>query len=356
MANRLIVHVGPGKTGSTAIQQALQRSGGKLERQGVAYWGMTLDLAPIQAYWWQHVRPPEQLFAQTAQKNEFSAEFVDIVTRSLANGPQTAIVSNDSFTVGYERLISLLRAVEAAGVDLLVVAYARTPSTYAQSAFAQWELRSKHHGGRIRPFAATGDHFVRQFADKLEALDRAFGDRFQIRNYDAAGDVVADFLSVVGLDVSLQRLKANVRPSAEEELVRAFYNDRQPGSASAAAFKAFADPQHVDFRTDLLAWYRGLLPTQNDVDGAAVALTDDLRRLNELLSARGQPLLFDPGTLLSRDAINTDRLLGLLLQILYYQHLRLSALESVSGRERSLLDRVRHTLRRILRRVPTIST
>ena len=348
MAKRLIVHVGPGKTGTTAIQAALRRSRGALVERGVAYWGMTLDFAPIQAYPWQHIRPPEQLFSRTAQEKNFTGEFVDVVVRSLASGPQTAIVSNDSFTTYYERLIPLLRAVESEGVDLLVVSYVRAPSTYAQSAFAQWELKTKHHRGRIRPFHATRGHFVRRFADKLEAFDRAFGHRFQLRNYDAAGDVVADFLRVIGVDVNLRRLQANVRPSPEEELLRAFYNDRQPGRASAAAFEDFAPPKHVDFGLDLMSWYCTLLPTQDDVDAAAAALKDDLGRLNELLSARDQPLLADPGQLSSSGAIETDRLLGLLVQIQYSQHVRLSALESKSGSKRRVLERVWRTLRRAI--------
>ena len=349
MAKRLIVHVGPGKTGTTSIQAALRRAQRELARQGVAYWGMTLDLAPVQAYWWQHVRPPEYLFARTADAEEFPNEFVDVVTRSLGEGPRTAIISNDSFTRGCDRLIPLLRAVESEGVDVLVVAYVRAPSTYAQSAFAQWELKSKHHRGRIRPFGATRGHFVRRFADKLEAFDRVFGDRFCLRNYDAAGDVVADFLYATGIDVNLQPLEANVRPSAEEELLRAYFNDRQPGRAPAAAFKQFAPPQHVDLSLDVLSWYRGLLPTQDDVSAVASLLAEDGARLNELLSARGQPPLSDPSTLTSAGDVDAGRLVGLLLQIQYSQHVRLSSLEREHNRR--FLSRARSTLRRVLRKL-----
>ena len=343
---RLIVHVGVSKTGSTAIQSGLRRSRSELARHGISYWGGTLDLAPIQDYWWQQIRPPESLFARTDQEVGFPGEFVDIVCRSLEAGPPVAIVSNDSFTTGYAWLIPLLGAVERAGIDVLIVAYVRAPSAQVQSSFAQWELKSKLHDGRVLPFGSTqGSHFHR-FADKLEAFDDAFGDRFRLRNYDAVGDVLEDLLDVGGLDVSLPRREVNVRPSAEEELVRAFYNDRQSGPASPVDFWAFADPEHVDFRLDLLSWYRGLLPTQDEVDEVALALTDDLVRLNGLLTRRGQPPLADPRALTATGTVDTDRLLGLLLQLQYQQHVRLSVLEKGSASVQSLPEDERRPSRR----------
>lgn len=330
---RLIVHIGPSKTGSTSIQMTLRRSRETLVSEGVAYWGMTLDLAPIQDYAWQHVRPPEQLLNRASELRRFPSEFVDCVERSFGEGPDQAIISNDSFAgaKNYQRIIPLLRAVEDRGIGVLVVAYARSPSAYAQSAFAQWELKVKPpHRRRIRSFAESAEHYIRRWALNFEAFDRAFGDRFQIRNYDAADDVVADFLAVVGVDDAEGRIRiarANIRPRPEEELLRTFFNDRQAGGASPADFQAFGGPPRVNLRLDVLSWYRGLLPTQDDVAAATEATADDLDRLNKLLARRGQPLLSDSARLLSGEKIDSDYLVGLLLQIVYAQHLRLSALE-----------------------------
>lgn len=321
--NRLIVHIGPGKTGSTAIQHVLRRSESDLAKANIAYWGTTLDLAPIQAYSWQR-HTQGQLLRDIVQRKELPAEFADCVARSFQGGPKQAIVSNETLGTQQRWSIPLLRAVEDAGFDILVVAYARAPSARMQSTYAESELKRKTHTGRLRSFA---EYSAAMIVSELMAFDRAFGDRFEVRNYDAAVDVVADFMSVIGADVKLQSIRANDRPGVEEELIRAFYNDRQPGQVSPADYKAFADPKHVDLNFDVLSWYRSLLPTQEDVDVAAKRTAEATKRLNALLAQRGQPLLCDRAELSSRPEIVTDRLVGLLLQIVYSQHLRLSALE-----------------------------
>ncbi|MCE2494876.1 MAG: hypothetical protein J4F40_20200 [Alphaproteobacteria bacterium] len=321
---RLIVHVGPGKTGSTAIQHTLRRSRSELSAENIAYWGHSLNLAPIQAYSWQGMSQG-QLLKEMMQRKDLPAEFADCVARSFSTGPQQAIVSNETFG-GQERwCIPLLRAVEHAGIDILVIAYVRSPLAKIQSAYSEGHLRRKTHPGRIRSFAEVG--YRQRVAAPLEAFVHAFGDSVEVRNYDAVGDVVVDFMSAVGIDVKLPHILANVRPGPEAELIRAFYNDRQKGTVAPAEFRSFANPKHVDLEFDVLSWYRGLLPKEEDIVSAAHAMVDETKRLNALLAQRGQPLLSDRAELAIRPEISTDRLVGVLLQIVYSQHLRLSALE-----------------------------
>lgn len=329
-SNRLIVHIGPGKTGSTAIQRALRLSALELAAADIAYWGATLELAPLQAYSWQG-KTQAQLLGEMVRREGLVAEFVDCVARSFETGPRRAIVSNETFGTQAGFVIPLLRAVEDAGFDILVVGYARSPSAMMQSGHAESELKRKNHRGRVRSFAEYAQSpFMR--ANQLERFDRAFGERFVVRNYDETDDVVADFMSVLGTDAKLPSIRANVRWGVEAELIRAFYNDRQRGQVSPAGYRAFANPRHVDLNFDVLSWYRGVLPTQRDVDAAAERSAGETKRLNALLARHGQPLLQDLAELSPRPEVSPDRLAGLLLQIVYSQHMRLSSLEDEAER------------------------
>ena len=348
---RLVVHIGPGKTGSSAIQASLRHSRSQLERHGVEYWGWTLDFAPVQAYRWQHADPPYQ-FLREADWKAFSRQFVDVVIRSLArrSGVHTAIVSNEYFHEVFEDLIPLLKEVEIAGVEVVVVAYVRRHPAYAQSAYAQWALKHKAAPGRVVPFDANPGHFARRFADKLLPFDEAFGPHFLLRNFDATEDVVGDFLQAVGLDhLDVRRVYENARPSAEEELLRAFFNDRQPGRVLPEAFDDFVDPEHVDFGFDIQEWFFGLLPSQSDLDAISETMSDDRARLNALLRVRGQPELSADSTKASSGVIDTDRMLGIVVQILYSHHLQLATRRKHAARARRWARQVHDAMCRFMR-------
>ena len=56
-------------------------------------------------------------------------------------------------------------------------------------------------------------------------------------------------------------------------------------------------------------------------------LSEDLRRMNALLKARGQPTIRDNRTITRDGKLDTNRLISALLQIVYSQHTRIEALE-----------------------------
>ena len=324
---RLIVYVGPSKTGSTSLALALRRGRVELESIGAQYWGSTLDLAPISRYDWQHHKPPERLLECTRADGRFPGQFADTVQRGIREaeevaGVRHAVIVNDAWMGRhYERAIEVLQAVAELSVEVVVIAYVRSPSAYAQSAYAQWELKHKAHPGSVRPWSEylSRRHF--HFAPAMEAFDRAFGDRFLLRNYERVDDVTQDFLDAVGLgEARLAAVYANARPSAEEELIRAFWNTRADGPHH----ESFRD---VDFQHDVVAWYRSLLPTQRDVRRTARSSRDDLHRMNALLKARGQPPVRDRSILALRGDVKPDLLIGALMQIVYNQHRRIAALE-----------------------------
>ncbi len=314
------------------------------------YWGWTLDFAPVQAYRWQRADPPYQ-FLGDANWEVFTRQFVEVVAKSmeLSSGIHTAIVSNEYFHEVFEDLIPLLREVEDAGVEVVVVAYVRKHTAYAQSAYGQWALKHKAAPGRVVPFRSNPGHFARRFADKLTPFDAAFGSQFRLRNFDATEDVVGDFLQAIGLgDIDVPRVQKNTRPSVEEELLRAFFNDRQPGRVLPEAFDEFVDPEHVDFDFDVLEWFAELLPSQGDLDAIREATADDRERLNALLRARHQPAMSDTSTDATTGVIDAERMLGIVVQVLYSHHLQLAA--SPRRRLRQRLRGLRSGLGRLLRR------
>ena len=312
---RLIAYVGPSKTGSTSLAAALRRSQVVLETAGAQYWGPTLDLAPFVGYDWQRHQPSERLLEATRDDDHFRSQFVDAVQQGFQAGAEAgirhAIIVNDSWMDGRwrDRAIDILQAVaDELPVTVVVVAYVRSPSAYAQSAYAQWELKHKVHPGPIRAWPEGAERYILRFAEHMEAFDRAFGKRFLLRNYEATDDVVGDFLEAVGLEhVPLPALASNVRPSTEEELVQAFYNTLQQDSALPQEFRSFAD---IDFNHDVIAWYQDLLPTRAAIRATAMDLREDLRRMNALLAARGQPAIRDKQTMTRDGKVDPNRLIS----------------------------------------------
>ena len=335
---RLIVYVGPSSAGSISLAARLRRGHVALKSIGAQYWGATLEIAPSVSYDWQHHRPPEGLLEATLGDDGFPWQFVDAVHQGFNAGAvagiRHAIIVNDSWMDGRwcDRTIEVLGAVaETLPVEIVVVAYVHSPSAYAQSAYAQSALEHKVQSSHIRPWRERAPRYTMHFAEHMEAFDRAFGERFLLRNYEAMDDIVEDFLGAVGLgDVSLPALDLDVRPSTEEELIRAFYNTRQHRPALPEEFRRFAD---VDFNHDVIGWFQGLLPTRGDVRAAAAELKDDLRRMNALLAARGQPPVRDRRVVTRGSEIDLGRLISALLQIVYNQHARIEALEERSKRD-----------------------
>jgi len=201
---RLLLHIGPMKTGSTAIQAALVENRKALRKQGI------LALQPRNGSFLHGVvgnllkqRPLSPL-----QEQKLARLRQDLAgTRA---GDQTLLLSGELFgqgldPQGIELLIELLRQACPQPIEeIQAVCYLRSQDELSVS-LASTMLRS----GRLsRP--CQGKPF--SYAAMLQAWAEVLG-RQQVhpRRYDRskweAGDVVADFASFIGITYELLRIR-----------------------------------------------------------------------------------------------------------------------------------------------------
>lgn len=194
---RLVVHIGAGKCGSSAIQQFLLANRHDLRKRGVLFPGRNLED--------DDTRGSQQL--QFFEDGIDDHSFPDLVRQRLTRLHQI-VAAEDLHTVviSAENLINPKPFPQLfAGVldrfDVRIVAYVRRQDEYVVSGWQQWH---------IKRFADFWDYYGRirgriDWHRDLERWSRVFGrDAVEVRNFSPSklvdGDVVADFCRVVGLN------------------------------------------------------------------------------------------------------------------------------------------------------------
>ena len=213
--NRIVLHVGHDKTGSTAIQCALDHNRGILLQDGWLYpgghWHAQLgsffhdtpatgdDARRRDAEWMENL---QEEFATT------SAGKVILSYEGFFTLPENALMRIREFAMGWTRHVK-------------VIAYCRSPYDYAVSAISQRVKSGKRpwdrYTGKLAELCAgkfTGDPDWRLglplvfYKYDLEKLARVFGKgnialRKFGRNELSGGDVVTDFLAAIHVNESL---------------------------------------------------------------------------------------------------------------------------------------------------------
>jgi len=206
----LILHIGAGKTGTTAIQQALSASRGRLGEAGIGYPtmpGFDVDTSGVAhnpiAYALagydtgvdlSAVRERLEAVAASCRRIVLSAEVLYMRPRA------DEFTDRAAYQHAKERMIAATAAL-LKGFDTRVICYLRRQDDWFESVYAE----------RVKTWKA-GDYVTHSFFEGLDddpyidQLDRwaaHFGDRLWVRPYEAAqlagGDVVTDFATTLAL-------------------------------------------------------------------------------------------------------------------------------------------------------------
>lgn len=198
---RLVIHAGLGKTGSSAIQKYCRDHPQQLRSQGALYLGMILDRA--------ETSPLDFASAaelQDALDNDPAIEdrLLRLIRSKIKSRPgvETFVWSQISLATYHEllgRVIARLKPV----CDVEVVLYFRHQAEWLVSAYLQWGVKHKTEAGPILSFAdwipkaaSRGSDYVGVVEGWVAAVGR---ERLHLRPYAAARDVVEDFLTVARL-------------------------------------------------------------------------------------------------------------------------------------------------------------
>jgi len=294
---KLIVHIGDGKTGTTSIQQTLEKAQADLGARGVHYLGRMLEFGQSEVVKdWQTLAGANMLLHEMADE-DVEHDVTEVLRAELAvladRDITTAIWSNEALFARNAGIIPALDTLRKDGVDVSVIVYLRRHDQWARSAYAQWGIRHKSYQGPIKPFEDWIAERPAQFAEKLQTWNGVFEHDLKALNFDTVSDVAQDFLSHAGVsDVASHRVYET--PSPNELLVHAAFNDRFPGVVLPDKFERSqkqagrARPCARD-----ASRLKALLPRQEDLDKVVVASADDRQRVNEILAQKGQPVLDD---------------------------------------------------------------
>jgi len=213
------LHIGRHKTGTTAIQDFLSANRAILAQHGILY---PAELTGTQAHHGLVLALEER---NNASRNPRGLDSVvdtrlsDYLgrLRAEAHAAPDSIISSEGLQRVDPRLVA-----EMFGADVKILVYLREQLDYMLSAYAQ----EVHNGLATRTFAEFADASHYYYGTFLDRWADVFGGaRLVVRIYDRAslarGDVVADFISVVGLDTvpGLVRPEIDANPSLSALLV-----------------------------------------------------------------------------------------------------------------------------------------
>jgi hypothetical protein len=206
MTRRVIIHLGPEKTGSTALQRHLLGHRDELlERHGVLY--------PLSGRDPEHASEAHMRLFFTAQRGGALEEVVNDLLREADEGRAEVIVlSHERLGHLYRhrpesigRLQELLRGCE---VDLVL--YPRRQDNWIMSDYNQ-RLKPAVFLARIgldkeiEESGLEGAYWRVDYAAMLQAWEEAFRARIIVRPFERSqlrdGDVIADFGDVIGVDL-----------------------------------------------------------------------------------------------------------------------------------------------------------
>lgn len=335
-----ILHIGTGKTGSTAIQNYLRKSRKFLLEKNHCYWGLNLEYAPsAEKYEWQ--RPGGTAVLQRMHLDKAISELTDAFDTSLVNSEPTStvIMSNESIyemITLYKPILESLRLKY--NLDLKIIAYARSIPSYIVSAYKQWGVKHKTYQGAVKPF----DEWVQEqktflsYPSLLGLWQQSFANELIVYNYDPIHNVIDHFIdenNIPGCSISAPSLKSknNSSPGNVELALYALYNNQFSGSVLPTRMKEFLGDYNIQDLQPKMAKLSSLFPSIESLSSLSQFIYEQTSAINAILSCYEQPLFqnADLGHYEARPSESeiTNSILSILLKIIVQQDDKIKKLE-----------------------------
>lgn len=292
----LIVHIGAGKTGSTAIQFSLRDAEPTLIAQNVAYLGLMLEkIEAAHAHDWCVTNQPQRFF-QSRTPQQTDEQVYQVMRTELARldaaGVKRAIWSNEAFMVQNKRILPILKRLAADGVKIRLVVYVRRHDKRARSSYVEFGIKSKRHKGDVLPFRDWLGMHSMTYADNLVPWQEAFPGQIEIYNFDSIPDIAAHFCTICGVE-GVTSVRANESPSDVYLTAWAVYSGSKSDMTWANDFRRLALPLRLIGRDSQrpVPSLGELMPNEADIRVAQDMFRGDFDKMNDLLRAQSQPEL-----------------------------------------------------------------
>lgn len=220
---KLVLHVGMGKTGSSAIQQSLELNRAELEQQRARYLGMWFG--SLDARFSGLIKQYDFFYSPPDKMREHGEHFLSKLKEvNQQEGIETFVMSNESFWEQAGRLYPFIESIRS-GAEIRLVGYVRNPISWLPSAYAQWGIVDKVDKGQV----PTYRHKALELMDRYNAAFMwrdLMAESFLIRHYDLVADVPDDFADIAGLLLPKHAPRQYERRNTGELILRALFNGR----------------------------------------------------------------------------------------------------------------------------------
>lgn len=339
MAQRIILHIGTGKTGSTAVQKYFLRRRTELAKRKYHYWGLNLEHAPTKNKRnWQQPGGIGQLQEMTADKA--TDELNQVLEEALTeiDDDSTVIWSNESIyemPSVYQPVIRNLLTNHNA--DITLVVYVRSMPGFMLSAYKQWGVKHKTNPGPIKSFRewiSSSKSFL-AYSDKLAKWEEAFQDVLNIYNYDALDDVVEHFVRQQHLAPEDLKPAGNGRQNTTPDdvllAVYALHNNTSADPVLPNRITRLLSENGLTSQLPRLSNLSSIFPSQEALDEQRDFIIDETVKINRILRKHNQPDL--PMTVeginikIPSESQITNGVLSILLELVIRQDDRIKELE-----------------------------
>ena len=325
----LIFHIGGGKTGSSSIQATLKANQEMLLSEGISYWGLMLEEAPIRRFTWQRPVGANEYYADGNSSKDLAELISECLEHCDAKGVRKAIWSNEWFlgsAYEFERNKPTLEAIRNLiddGYMITVIAYIRDHISWAVSAYFQWGIKHKTYTGDLMDFEKYTAKRPPRFYEPLNAWKEASDGNLKLFNFNRAGNVVDHFLKYVrnGANADYECIIDNQSPNKLENFLRAAFNQSlskgnqyEPIQFNLALLKLLEQCNE----RNLVKWYNNLIPNEDSIDSLILASNDDIISVNHMLVECGEPVLSvtRPSKSLKIGQENMEQLISLVTQLM----------------------------------------
>jgi hypothetical protein len=227
---KLIIHIGVGKTGSTAIQNSLVANEKLLREKKIFYCGFNFERTHLKENWMSEGRSLLlESFPSHIRRYGFSKVFDQLVNDTNTHNYETFIVSNESYSDLPDILSDLLFCAKIFFHEIIIASYIRNPQQWLESAYLQWGIKNKTYSGEIKKFSEWVFDASPNPYKNIIIIKNYAEEYLQIFNYDTIPDVTSHFFKKILLiknKIILNNEKNNPSANSVEAFFRRVFNNK----------------------------------------------------------------------------------------------------------------------------------